>query len=450
MREQCEDNLRDSDEEDEEYDMEEENSDDEDDDEFLDENGMPKFKVETTTDKNVKDGLAKYKGAGIAVEGPRVTNVGPKIMGNPNLIKSAPPRNKTPASIIGASPALIARGIGGLNTNWNVPDTIPWKPDFYELEQTATFVPNAKASLVAYRISESLRALSIHGNFDDENAKVIAVTEDSAEFKVQLYAGKGEYSHGTIVEIQKLRGTARNYNQIIAMIFKASQGEPFQETPKLNVNSINFGEFGIDINDDQAFESSKRTIKICGDMVREGFVDGVLLGLERLSTLVDVSKLGSSAALRNSDILLHSAQGDFIRFTIKSLIEESRLPNGGNNLDKYEIGRLRKLSYFILSNALSVVCEEGRFLLDSSAGKWFVGDLINFLIADIKDAEENPHEAYMASKCLLSLVKADAGAMQKAQSLQASVALTVAQFVGKNRHALLLKQSSDALEVLAE
>lgn len=84
------------------------------------------------------------------------------------------------------------------------------------------------------------------------------------------------------------------------------------------------------------------------------------------------------------------------------------------------------------------------------AHKWFFDDLICCLVEDIKNAVDNPHEAYMASKCLVSLVKVDAGAMLKAQLLEASVALTLAQLVGKSRHARLSEQTSTALEIFAE
>lgn len=442
--EEDESNMDDSDgnSEDDSYEEEEE----------LDEYGLPKFKLDATSKKS-DSGLAEFRGAGVDVMGPSSMNIGPRFDVPVNFAPpfiNAPQRIKTPALMIGVPPVLIPTEISVLKSNWNVPHPIPPKPDFYELQQTATFVPEVKSTTVATRISECLRKLSIDGRFDDDNANAIAVTEDSAEFEIQLYAGKGNYSHGIIVEVKKHRGIVQDYHRVISAVFRASRGDfTHKDCKNIDIDNINFGHFGIDLDDTEALESSKKTIKYCDDILREGHLDVVLFGLERLSTLVDGSKLGSVAALRNSGILLEKPEGEFIRTTIASLIEHKCLPLQQNELDQYETSRLRKLAYFILSNTLSVLCERGR-LSGDGAHKWFFDDLICCLVEDIKNAVDNPHEAYMASKCLVSLVKVDAGAMLKAQLLEASVALTLAQLVGKSRHARLSEQTSTALEIFAE
>jgi len=436
------DNLYSDDDEDseEEIDIEEDEDDD------LDEAGLPKNLVEFEVEYS-KDGKASHKGAGIAVMGPRTDGTQTHTFEPASPLKSIAP--KTAPVIVGRSASLIVRGPYASRSNWNVSDAISPKPDFYELEQTATFVPNTKASIVASRISDCFRLLSFHCEFDDMKAKLDASTEDSAQFKVQLFAGKGDYSHGTILEMQKQRGTPRNYHEIISSVFSAAQGKQIPKIFEPNVDAINFGEFGIDVNDAEALRQSIRTIKICADMIREGNASGVVLGFERLSTLVDSTKLGSATALRNSEILLQSDRGEFIRATIASLIANTYLPKGLDDVSEYETNRLRKLAYCILSNTLTVLFDTGR-LFDIVLQKWFFEDLIGFLVKDIMNADEYPHEAYMASKCLVSLVKVHKGAMDKAHDLGANVALSFAQAVGKNCHKRLSDQTTVALEIFAE
>lgn len=445
---------RDNHENDEEYSDEETSEDeDEDDDDDLDESGLPKNQVEFQVDYN-REGKSSHRGAGVVVMGPQIDIFGSNIDSRLEN-RSMPPVSVAPKIaplIIKRPQPLIAKGFYGARSNWNVSDDLSCKPDFYELEQTATFVPNTRASIIGSRISDCLRDLSIHCNYDDVNAKLDASTEDSAQFQVQLYAGKGDFNHGTIVEVMKRRGTANNYHEIISSIFKSSQGQVISKVFKLNIDDIDFGEFGIDINDEESRQNSLRTIKICSDMIQEGSSNGVVLGLERLSTLVDSAKLGTAAALRNSEILLQSEQGEFIRNTIATLIEHKRLPRGPIDFDVYEANRIRKLSYVILSNTLRALFDKGRLsdIFAIGVHNWFVEDLIGFLVQDIKCAEENPHEAYMASSCLVSVVKVHEGAMKNAQELGASVALSFAQSVGNSCHKRLSDQTTAALEILAE
>jgi len=109
------------------------------------------------------------------------------------------------------------------SSSWDVCDrNVPTLPSFYPLEKTAAFVPQASAPIVASRIVTALKARSIDATFDAQNAKVDCITKSNVEFRVRLYRGRGEYSHGIIVECQRRHGFDISYAQDVYTILDAA------------------------------------------------------------------------------------------------------------------------------------------------------------------------------------------------------------------------------------
>lgn len=119
---------------------------------------------------------------------------------------------------------------------WNVNDhTLKPKPDFYPLEQTATFVPHSRPSVVASRVANFLMERNISATFNEVKAKAKCVSEDNVEFNVRLYKGKNQFDHGVIVEVQRRYGFSVFYHRDAVGILDAAAGkipmEPLEEPP---------------------------------------------------------------------------------------------------------------------------------------------------------------------------------------------------------------------------
>jgi len=112
------------------------------------------------------------------------------------------------------------------HSKWNVNDyTLKPKPDFYTLEQTATFVPHSKPSVVAARIANFLMERNISVIFSEVKAKAKCISRDKVEFIVQLYRGKNQFDHGVIVEVQRRFGFSVFYHRDAIGILDVASGK---------------------------------------------------------------------------------------------------------------------------------------------------------------------------------------------------------------------------------
>lgn len=120
------------------------------------------------------------------------------------------------------------------STTWNVDDnTLQPKPEFYPLEQTATFVPHSKPSEVASRVANFLLERNISVTFNGLKAKAKCISKDNVEFIVRLYKGKNRFDHGVIVEVQRRYGFSVYYHRDVIGILDVAEGknpmEPLEE-----------------------------------------------------------------------------------------------------------------------------------------------------------------------------------------------------------------------------
>lgn len=100
------------------------------------------------------------------------------------------------------------------------------KPDFYTLEPTTTFVPHCRPSVVASRVSNFLLKRGVSTTYNGAKAKAKCVTADDVEFRVRLYRGKKQFSHGVIVEVQRRFGFSVTFHRDAMGILDVAAGKP--------------------------------------------------------------------------------------------------------------------------------------------------------------------------------------------------------------------------------
>jgi hypothetical protein len=322
---------------------------------------------------------------------------------------------------------------------WNL-DMVPTLPEFHPLERTAVFVPYTTPSIVAQRVSDTLRERSIEATYEDEKGKAKCVTTDGVDFRVRLYQGRNKYSHGIIVEVQRRFGASIHFHNDTQAILDSAEGK-IPEPPPTRMNSNNNAlPLVSDEEDDYSTATSTSTastpataptpsgasslIMVSKMLALPGY-DAQYLGMQTLSSLVDAAKMSPATARAVSTELLkpNSQVGAKV---FKYIVNRNSTNN--NQDDSSSLLGLRVMAMGILANSIKA----------TSAGTVpeFVREPLRpVLLQDLRQAEAHPRTAYMAAKCMEHFVNGDYDTMELNQAFEAALE------VGNAKHKDLMKQA---------
>lgn len=300
---------------------------------------------------------------------------------------------------------------------WSLPEA-PTLPEFHPLERTAVFVPNAQASVVSARISDVLRDRSIEASFDDSKGRARCVTEDGVDFRVRLYRGRGQYSHGIIVEVQRRFGTSINFHSDTKAILDSAEGKKPSPPPRKPAN------LPLGPQDDNYTPNAGSCLGMVSRMIGFPGYDSQYLALQTLTSLTDPAKMGLATSKAVSMELLGS--NNDVGSKILMLIMSS--PKS-----QEETFDLRVMAMNVLANVLQVV--GGNIPSDIKS------QLRPVLKQDLRKAESNPRVACVAARCVEHLIENDRSASEIYYD-----ALEAALQVGNDRHAGLMRQAERCLQ----
>lgn len=297
---------------------------------------------------------------------------------------------------------------------------VPTLPEYHPLERTAVFVPNAESGDVASRISGVLRDRSIEAEYDDDKAKVKCLTAEGVDFRVRLYRGRGAYSHGIIVEVQRRFGASTNFHADTMAILDAAEGKtPVPPPPTLSTALPMVS----DVEDDyQASGSSSLTM--VGKMLDHAAYDSQYLAFQTLIPLTDSSKMGRSTSRSVSKALL--TPGHPVGTKIVALVM------GKNDVE--DMFKLRTMAMTVLANAIQAVKGD----IDMSLRE----EIRPMLMNELRTAATNPRCAQMAAVAVEYLLAED----HEAEEFYAP--LETALEAGTARHAGLMRQAQRCLDKL--
>lgn len=300
--------------------------------------------------------------------------------------------------------------------SWVLNDA-PTLPEFHPLERSAVFVPNTSPSDVSARISDVLRERSIEASYNNEKALVNCVTVSGVDFKVFVYRGKNEYSHGIIVEVQRRFGTSISFYDDVKAILDAAEGKTPAKFSQ-SADSLPKAE------EDNFKPNAASSLGMVSKMLSHSGYDSQYLAMLTLISLTDPAKVGIVTAKSIAEELL--SRGNEVGHKVASMIF-----NG--NQDNDDFG-LRSMALAILANALSsvsldVVCEN------------LIAQLIPLLQQMLRDAENSPRQAHIAAMCIENLIgesnTGDDGLVD---------ALELAAKVGYAKHTGLMNQAERCLQ----
>lgn len=97
-------------------------------------------------------------------------------------------------------------------------------PEDYDVARTSRYVIGSKLGDISMRIACVFKISSIMSSYDSKKAKATCTSPDFVKFQVRLHSGRGTYSDGIIVEIQRRRGSSMSFLKLCSLILNAAEG----------------------------------------------------------------------------------------------------------------------------------------------------------------------------------------------------------------------------------
>jgi len=301
---------------------------------------------------------------------------------------------------------------------WLLPDA-PTLPEFHPLERTAVFVPNTDASVVSGRISDVLRDRSIEASFDDTKGRARCVSADGVDFRVRLYRGRGQYSHGIIVEVQRRFGTSINFHSDTKAILDSAEGKTPSPPPSKPAT------LPLGPQDDNYSPSAGSSLGMVARMLNFPGYDAQYLALQTLTSLTDPAKMGYVTAKTVSTELMTSSSTEVGAKLLMLILSSPKVQD--------ETFDQRVMAMGVLANVLQVVAGD--------IPEGIKMQLRPVMKQDLRKAESNPRLATIAARCIEYLIDNDHSASDIYHD-----ALEAAYQVGNDRHAGLMRQAERCLQ----
>ena len=391
--------------------------------------------------------------------------------------------------------------------NWE-PTQLRPVPAFYPLERSSRFVED-ELSVVAARLSEANRVLSVHAVYNNENATASLLTAENVEMHLSLWkTGGGPKMHpeGIVVELQRRKGDSIPFHRYSRYLLDAAVGD-FDSKEHVD----NGGEIDVvyskKVQRMLNLEAARQTateqenaiiaIEIAHGLLMKDRMDARQLGLESLCLLTDPKKTGvTTAIIASRVVLLGTAQGleteqddnllfdeapfQEIRESILSLIQLKRIGNSDDFDDEVHSEEeehnkvLHNLALAVLANALDVIENEESLLENDERNPEFTrkrsstsgsvtsicesflndacemhdDEILKTLIRELGSADQKPHDACLSAKCIGSLCRASEEARKRAKELGAKTVVQTALDVGTRTHLRLETECEKLTKVL--
>lgn len=325
-------------------------------------------------------------------------------------------------SIRKPEPKLESKQLVIAPRGWTFTD-VPTLPEFYPLERTACFVPNIpkdRASIVSTRVSNVIRELSIEATYDDTKAKAKCMTAENVDFRVRLYRGRNQYSHGIIVEVQRRFGFAPNFHQQTMAILDAAEGKvPFIPPSVTGLPEIS------DSEDEYDATLPSSSLAFVSKMLSHPSQDARALGLKTLSSVTNPIKMGRTASKNISTAFLEP--GNDVGTKVVAIVEN-------DEVDPDETFGLRLMAMTALANGIQAVSG------DISESLW--DRLRPIFVKILLTASDNPQMAYLAARSIEFHI------LQDPDPIELGSILKSAHSVGQSCHADLNREADRCLKKL--
>jgi hypothetical protein len=210
-------------------------------------------------------------------------------------------------------------------------------------------------------------------------------------------------------------------------------------------------------------EEQVASVNVTADLLSSRKSDSNMLGMESLVIQTDPLKtMKSTAILASRRILCPRDPGNgafnMHNYVMSLLIyrNEEDAPSAVEESTSFSAFedhnmKLRNLAMSALFNSLSLVSSEGLLLKVIAPNReWYTSVLIPKLLQDLSTAENHPHDACYATRCLSILAKSSGEFANKMQDEGGYDALKTAEEVGTREFALLARDAESCHKILTE
>jgi len=249
--------------------------------------------------------------------------------------------------------------------------------------------------------------------------KVRCINTEGVDFRVRLYRGRGQFSNGIIVEVQRRFGSGLAFYNETKAILNAAEGKPSALTT-MALSSSNLPEVSDDDEGDDYVPtpSGASSLLAVSKMLQIPGFDGQYLGLSTLATLVDPEKMSPQTSRKvSAELLKPDSESDVGPQVFTYIISRK---------EDEDYSQLRILALQVLAFAIKATDIIPAFLRD---------DLRAVLLKDAKDAEKHPRAACAALGSMEFFVHGDEDTMELNEAFE------TARAAGEARHNMLMLQA---------
>lgn len=379
----------------------------------------------------------------------------PQLIKTPGTAKLPPPlkhhsRSKSESNLV---------------RKWHVEHaTLESRPtDFPPLRTTRTVLATP-AHVISNRISDCLQSRSIKTKFSKSESNLAKCRNtDFCNFTIRLYSGD---EGGVLVEIQRLCGDCMSFMRDCRAILDVAEGKTedsqvVEEKPlylRLPVSEMAFVKTASLPPVTQ--EEQADSVNVTADLLSSRQSDSNMLGMESLVIQTDPLKtMKSTAILASRRILCPNDPGNS-SFNMHNYVM-TLVIYGKDDITTSEDSvptpqeehsmKLRNLAMSALFNALSLFSSENLLQMTiASSNEWYTSVLIPKLLEDLSTAENHPHDACYATRCLSILAKSSMDFATKMQEEGGYDALKNAEEVGTREFALLARDAESCHKILTK
>jgi hypothetical protein len=352
------------------------------------------------------------------------------------------------------APTVVPRRIGAWKLTQN--QLIPF-PESYPLERSHVYIKGLEVQAVVTSISECLRQESIAAVYENNKVRLIpresilmtegfthidlhqalahAETPEHVRLCIRLFLDEEQ----VVVEVQRRSGCCFLFHQAAKSILCAAKGMKPQRLPTFKIPECVKAKVNFSFED-----STEEAVQIASGLLKKDRYDAHLLGME---SLVQLTKGATSTKAAHA--LFHGQVLD----NILSLIQSWRMHHEDmdvcvvSDTEKDYFAMMHRYALTVLANCLNALEQASE--LEQLLGTQYrlvADELLSVLIDELKNAEQRPHDAWQACRCLKTLLRSSKDTKMRAVGLGAPKAATSALNEGACTH-LHLEEECRKLQV---
>lgn len=283
---------------------------------------------------------------------------------------------------------------------------------------------------------------------------------DNLEFSIQLFKVTANLKKGVIVEVQRVKGSSIQFHKVARIFLQIAMMKTKHDTKRYDYQHTYLLKSDKKRSEQDENFTCIFTLELVDELLKKDRVDANLLGMESLQYLTSGKYATKAMVDVASRAIITGERFPNIKDTISSLITKYTIDDESqhNDIEEKYYDKMRVCALSVLSSSLNSFFtdnddERKSTYFDSIllSDDW-IGDngLMKMLLAEIQNAKNSPHQAYLAAKCLEVVLRHSTQSRHHAIELGVRAFITESLLFGQTAYALLELVSERILDTLGE